>query len=263
MGILNVTPDSFSGDGCLAAADVLRAAVRRAARMRAAGADLIDVGGESSRPGAEPVSPQEEIRRVLPVVRRLVRTGHRVSVDTWKPEVAEEVLQAGAAVINTIRGADPDRRLLKAVRDSGAGLVLMHMRGEPRTMQRRPAYRDVVASIVQALRKSVRKCLETGIPSDRIMIDPGIGFGKTLAHNLEILDRLAELRDLDLPILVGVSRKSFLGRLLDKEVSGRRIGSVVAGAAAVLKGAHVLRVHDVAATREAVVVADAILNASL
>ncbi len=261
MGIMNLTPDSFSRDGRLAVSRDPLTHVRFVQKLVRDGADIIDVGGESSRPGARKISIQEESQRILPVLRLLVKkTKVPVSVDTYKPQVAIAALDEGACIINNIMGVKPDVRLLKAVRDHGAAIVLMHMRGTPATMQKDPVYRDVVRDILTELRHTVEKCLEIGIKKNRIIIDPGFGFGKTVEHNLEILRRLRDFAVLRYPVLVGTSRKSFIGRVLGQERSDqRRIGSIATACAAVLNGVHIVRVHDVAATREAVVMADAIL----
>ncbi len=273
MGILNVTPDSFSGDGLLIDLPstnkisngqglTLKNILRRAKMFIHDGADILDVGGESSRPGAKPVSEKEEIERVIPVIRLLSRKINRpVSVDTHKPAVAELALKSGASIVNTIRGINPDTRLLKAVARHKAAIVLMHMRGNPATMQKKIHYHDLMKEIVRELTISIEKCLETGIKSDRIIIDPGIGFGKTVYHNLEILRRLDILKKLNQPILVGTSRKSFIGNVLNQGDPARRImGTAATVSAAILNGAHIVRVHDVREMYAVAKITDAILN---
>lgn len=255
MGIVNNTPDSFSGDGT--SGDV-QEAVARGLRMFAQGADIVDVGGESTRPGAEPVPVDEEMRRVLPVVEELskARPG-RISVDTMKPEVAEAALYAGASVINDVSGLR-DRRMIEVATEHDAAVIIMHMRGNPRTMQIRPRYRDVVGEILAYLEERVAAAEEGGVNPKKIMVDPGIGFGKTLAHNLEILARLDEFRALGKPLVVGVSRKSFIGKLTGEEPKDRLGGSIAAAVLAVRRGANIVRVHDVAETVSALKVAGAI-----
>jgi dihydropteroate synthase len=258
MGILNVTPDSFSGDG----QPGVRGAVRRALRMVREGADIIDVGGESTRPGAKPVGAKAEIRRVVPVIREIVQeTGVPVSIDTYKPEVALAALDAGALIVNVVRGTPVSTQLLKIVKRFGAAIILMHMRGTPRTMQSRTDYGDVVKDIVAELKKSVEKCLETGIKKESILVDPGLGFAKTVGQNLEIIRRLREFRVLGSPVLIGPSRKSFIGQTLDLPVEKRLIGTAAAVAASVMNGAHIVRVHDVKEMKQVVAMVDAILAA--
>jgi len=262
MGIVNITPDSFSQDGCLKnPADFTTRAVSKARRQIKSGADFIDIGGESSRPGAKRISAQEEIARVIPTVQRLTRTvSVPISIDTYKPLVARHALDAGAAIINNIMGTTPDRALLKMVQRYDAGLILMHMPGTPRTMQRHVHYQNIIDDISRLLQKSLEICLEIGIKSDRIMLDPGIGFGKTVEQNLLIINRLAEFSRLDCPILVGTSRKSFIGKILNQTVNRRTWGTAASVTASILRGAHVTRVHDVREMKETVLVGDAILN---
>jgi dihydropteroate synthase len=258
MGVLNVTPDSFSGDGEL---DV-RGAVLRAVRLVRDGADIIDVGGESTRPGSRRVGDRTEIRRVVPVIRELVRkTGIPVSVDTYKPDVAVAALEAGASIVNVVQGTPVDKRILDVVARFGAAIVLMHIRGTPRTMQTKTDYDDVVKDIVVSLKKSVEKCLESGIKKERIVVDPGIGFAKTVEQNLEVIRRLREMRVLKCPLLIGPSRKSFIGRTLDMPVEKRLIGTAAAVAASIMNGAHIVRVHDVKEMKQVSVLVDAIIQA--
>lgn len=255
MGILNVTPDSFSDGGLHADAG---AAMRRAETMVREGADILDVGGESTRPGAEPVPAAEEIRRVVPVVRAAAALGVFVSVDTGKAEVARAALDAGAAIVNDVTALG-DPRMAETVRAFGAGLVLMHMRGTPSTMQDDPRYDDVVREVSAYLAGRRDAAEAAGVARERIVLDPGLGFGKTTAHNVALVRRLDALCALGSPVLIGASRKRFLGALTGVENPGRRvIASVAAAVAARLGGASVLRVHDVAATVEALRVADAV-----
>jgi dihydropteroate synthase len=249
MGIVNATPDSFS-DGGLAAGP--EDAIARAEALVADGADLLDIGGESSRPGANPVGLDEEIRRVIPVVEGLAgRIAAPISVDTSKPEVARRALDAGAAIINDIYGLD-DPAMIEVVADSGAGVVLMHMLGTPRTMQKEPRYVDVVSEVIDFLAARVGRAVASGIARERIAIDPGIGFGKTLEHNLTLLRDLGRFASLGCAVLVGTSRKGFLGTLTGRDVSNRATASVVSSLSAIRRGAGIVRVHDVAAMVDAV-----------
>ncbi len=258
MGILNVTPDSFSDGG-----DYLEveAAVTHALQMAREGADIIDIGGESSRPGAVAISPEEEIHRVLPVIRALSgRLTVPISIDTTKASVARRAVDAGASIINDVSGLDPEMLPLAAA--SGVGLVIMHARGTPQTMQRAPRYRNLTEEVTQFLRVRVGRAVACGVPENRIAIDPGIGFGKTAHHNLQILNRLPRLTSLGLPILVGPSRKSFIGKTLHlppTALPAERVeGTAAALAVSILRGARIVRVHDVASSVRIVRMADAI-----
>ncbi|MBY1010937.1 dihydropteroate synthase [Pseudomonas aeruginosa] len=245
MGILNVTPDSFSDGGRF---DWLDDALRHAERMVREGATLIDVGGESTRPGARSVSPTEELERVAPVVERIARELDVViSVDTSTPAVMRETARLGAGLINDVRSLQRDGALDAAV-DSGLAVCLMHMRGEPQTMQDAPAYQDVVAEVGAFLQERVDACVAAGIDRERLLLDPGFGFAKTLEHNLVLFRHLQALHGLGLPLLVGVSRKSMIGKVLGREVDERLYGSLALAALALAKGARIIRVHDVAAT---------------
>ena len=257
MGIVNNTKDSFSGDGI--GGDV-KAAVRAGLSMFRIGADIVDVGGESTRPGAVSVPLDEELRRTITVVESLskVHPG-RVSIDTMKPEVAEAALYAGVAIVNDVSGLR-DPRMREVVAEHGAAVIIMHMRGDPRTMQVRPRYRDVVGDIMTYLEARIDKAEKAGINPRKIMIDPGIGFDKTIDHNLEILRRLREFKALGKPIVVGVSRKSFIGRISGLPSSERLPGSIAAAILAVREGANIVRVHDVAETAKALRVAHAIMT---
>jgi dihydropteroate synthase len=254
MGILNVTPDSFSDGGSYIDTD---AAVTAAIRMLADGADIIDVGGESTRPGAGPVSAAQEAGRVVGVITALAEQGVCVSVDTRHAVVAGQALEAGASVVNDISGfADPD--MMRVVAGSSAGLVVMHMRGEPRTMQESPVYADVVTEVAAYLAQQASALERAGVERDRIAIDPGLGFGKSTAHNLELLRRLPELAALGFPVVVGASRKRFIGEVTGvAEPRDRLAGSLAAALEAVRRGAALVRVHDVAATVQALAVARA------
>jgi dihydropteroate synthase len=255
MGVLNVTPDSFSDGGRFLSPE---AALEQGLRMAGEGAALIDVGGESTRPGAEAVSAQEQLRRVLPVIERLrARTEAVISVDTSKPEVMRAAAAAGAGLINDVR-AVREPGALEAALASGCAVCLMHMQGEPRTMQHDPVYGDVVREVRAFLAERVAACRSAGFGAERLVIDPGFGFGKNLEHNLTLLRRLAELAGDGSPLLVGLSRKSMLGKLTGREAGERLYGSAALAAIAVLNGARIVRAHDVAATLDAVRVAAAV-----
>jgi len=258
MGIVNVTPDSFSQDGCLGKTNRVLLLARKHIRE---GAGIIDVGGESTRPGSRRISAKEEINRVIPTVTALAKKIKvPISIDTYKPLVAKAALDAGASIINNIMGTKPEAGLLKMVKNYDAAIVLMHIRGTPQTMQKAVHYHNLTAEIIHSLRKSIEKCLEIGIKSDRIILDPGIGFGKTVEHNLEILNRLDDFKILKRPLLIGTSRKSFIGKVLDRDVSHRLLGTAATVCASILKGAHIVRVHDVKAMKETVGMTDAIMN---
>jgi len=253
MGILNLTPDSFSGDGLVD----IDSAVEQAKRMVKEGADMIDIGGESTRPGAKPVSAQEELERVIPVIRGLKGVKVPISIDTYKTEVAKEALKKGASMVNDINGLR-SRGMAETVAKHKASVVIMHMQGTPRNMQENPRYKDVVGDIIKFLRERSEFALDAGISKDKIIIDPGIGFGKTTEHNLEIIKRLREFKSLGFPVLTGVSRKSFIGNVLDLPVEERLEGTLAAVTACVMNGADIVRVHDVRETKRAVQIADAI-----
>ena len=256
MGVLNVTPDSFSDGGQYLQLD---AALRRAEIMVVQGAALVDVGGESTRPGAAPVSVQEELDRVLPVVERLAHElPVPISVDTSKPELMHELARAGAGLINDVRTLQMPGALAAAAA-SGLPVCLMHLRGEPITMQRGPVYADVVAEVRDYLAARVGACEAAGIARERILVDPGFGFGKTLAHNLHLLRHLDRFTDLAAGVLVGVSRKSMIGALLDVPVGERLAGSLAAATIAVWRGARVVRAHDVRETVQALRICAAVL----
>jgi len=256
MGILNITPDSFSDGGVFFARD---AALRQAREMYEAGAAIIDVGGESTRPGARPVSVQEELDRVIPIIETLrAELPVILSVDTSKAEVMREAVQAGAGMINDVYALRREGAL-DAARECDVPVCLMHMQGEPRTMQQEPHYGDVVQEVLQFLRQRIESCRQAGIAREKLLIDPGFGFGKRLQHNLQLMKQLPELAALGCPVLVGVSRKSMLGSLLGgRPVEGRLHASVAAATLAVWLGAAIVRVHDVGATVDAVKVAAAV-----
>lgn len=266
MGILNVTPDSFSDGGRFLDP---RSAVEQGLRLAAEGADIIDVGGESTRPFAEPVSIDEEIRRVVPVIAGLAeKIRIPISIDTSKAAVARRALEAGAAMLNDISALKSDAAMAALAAEFGVPVVLMHMRGEPRTMQVAPRYDDLVGEIYTFLRQAVEAAESQGIVKERLIVDPGIGFGKTPEHNLQLIRRLADFAGLGLPLLLGPSRKAFIRRLVKPEgaqevapdLPAVEIGTQAAVAAAILNGAHIVRVHDVARTVATVKVVDAILN---
>jgi len=261
MAVLNVTPDSFSDGGrYLRPAE----AVARAEELVAQGADLIDIGGESTRPGAEPVPEDEELRRVLPVVETLAeRLDVPLSIDTRHARVAREAVAAGACLVNDVSGLQGDPEMPAAVAESGAACVVMHMRGEPRTMQHNPTYGHLMAEVCRHLRRGLQAAVEAGVPEDAVIVDPGIGFGKTLEHNLKILARLDQLRTLGAPVLVGPSRKRFIGDLAGEPEPTRRVpGTAAACALAVAAGALMVRVHDVAEAVQALAVAAAVRQAA-
>lgn len=256
MGILNVTPDSFS-DGAVFL-DPERA-VDRAMEMEAEGADSIDIGGESTRPFAAPVSEQDELKRVIPVIERLAgRLGIPMSVDTWKSSVAREALRAGAEIVNDVSGCTFDPEMFEVVASAGAGLVLMHTRGRPQEMQLETTYRALVPEIIDVLEERIGHAESHGIPRERVVVDPGIGFGKSVEGNLEILRRLREFSVLGRPILIGTSRKSFIGTVLGRRVDERLFGTAATVALAVAGGASIVRVHDVGQMRDVALMAHAV-----
>ena len=257
MGVVNVTPDSFSDGGLYLEPE---AAIAHGAELADEGADILDVGGESTRPGAAEVGVGEEIARTEPVVSDLAALGHTISIDTSKAAVAEAALAAGATIVNDVTAMRADPEIGALCADRGAELVLMHMQGTPRTMQDAPAYDDVVEDVRAFLAERIEAAIAAGVAEERIWVDPGIGFGKTLEHNLELLRRLGELRALGRPILVGTSRKSFIGKV-DGSGAEQRIGGTIASSVlAIAEGADVLRVHDVAEAAQAAKVAAAILG---
>jgi dihydropteroate synthase len=261
MGVLNVTPDSFSDGGDFF--DPERAAAR-AATMLDEGAQIVDVGGESTRPGSDPVPPEQEARRVVPVVRNIVaeRPDAVVSIDTYRAGTAEAALGTGARIVNDVTALRGDPRMAGVVADAGCPVVLMHMLGEPKTMQQNPRYEDVVREVRDFLAGRAEHAAAAGVEEENIILDPGIGFGKTLEHNLALLNHLDSLVKLGFPVLVGASRKSFIGRITGVEEAKERLpGTVAANVIAYERGATLFRVHDVRANREALAVAQAILRA--
>ncbi|MDQ3758325.1 MAG: dihydropteroate synthase [Actinomycetota bacterium] len=259
VGIVNVTPDSFSDGGLYLDAE---AAIARGVELAAAGADVLDVGGESTRPGAEAVTAEEERRRVEPVVAALADAGHSVSIDTSKASVAEAALDAGARIVNDVTAFRSDPELAALCADRDCGVVLMHMLGTPRTMQDAPRYEDVVADVKAFLAERIEHAVTAGVKEERFCVDPGIGFGKTVDHNLELLRHLGELRDLGRPIIVGTSRKRFIGTITGREADERIGGTVASNVLALAAGADAFRVHDVAEVSQALAVAEVILAAS-
>ena len=261
MGVVNITPDSFSDAGVFF--DSNRAA-ERCLELAEKGVDIVDLGGESSRPGAEPVSVEEEAQRILPVLQKVrKRLSIPISVDTTKSEVAQAALTEGADIINDISAFRSDPDMPRVVSQWRAGVVLMHMRGNPRTMQELPPSSDVLEEIRTDLQLAISKALGEGIPKDRIIIDPGIGFGKTLEENCRILNRLSFLYGFQLPVLVGTSRKTFLGKILDRRVSDRIWGTAASVALAIVRGAHLVRVHDVEEMIQVARVTDAVMAEQL
>jgi dihydropteroate synthase len=253
MGIINVTPDSFSDGGKFV---LTRAAIAHARQLVAEGADILDIGGESTRPGAQAVNLEEELQRVLPVLEGLKDINVPVSVDTYKPEVMRAAVQAGASMINDVNALRAPGAL-DAVTECDAGVCLMHMQGTPQTMQQNPQYRDVLAEVTAFLRERVAAAQCAGLARERISIDPGIGFGKNLQHNLTLLRNIGALNAIGVPVLIGVSRKSLLGKIAGLDIYDRVHVSVAAAVMAVSKGAAIVRVHDVKATKEALAVYNA------
>lgn len=256
MGIVNVTPDSFSDGGLCASTE---RALAHAVRLIEEGADWLDIGGESTRPGSAPVDVEEELRRIIPVVEALASLNISVSVDTSKPEVIRAAITAGAAMINDVNALRAPGAL-RAVSDGGVAACLMHMQGEPRSMQINPQYDDVVEEVKDFLRHRLEAAEAAGIPRNQLIIDPGFGFGKNQNHNIELLRHLNGFLDLRVPVMVGLSRKSMLGKITGNEVNDRVYASVAAALLAVAKGARIVRVHDVKATRDALAVYNAVNN---
>jgi|ERR1043166_3653325 dihydropteroate synthase len=259
MGVVNVTPDSFSDGGQFFETS---AATDRALQLIEEGADMIDIGGESTRPKAAPVSEKEELRRVLPVIERLAaRVKAPISIDTMKPAVARAALKSGACIVNDVAAARQGPPMWQVVADAGAGYVLMHMKGTPQTMQDKPAYRDVVAEVNEFFGERLSQLNAFGISPEGVILDAGIGFGKTARHNLQLLRALDVFKKWNRPLLLGVSRKSFIGRVTGgEEIAARLPGSLAAACWAVEHGVNILRVHDVAATRQAIAMTEAILS---
>ena len=261
MGVVNVTPDSFSDGGLFLDAD---AAVEHGLRLTAEGADILDIGGESTRPGADPVGEDEELRRVVPVIERLAGGQVRLSIDTTKVPVARVALEAGASLVNDVSALRFDPGMAALVAETGAGCCLMHMLGEPRTMQEDPRYDDVVSEVKAFLEERLAFAVGEGIDEARVWLDPGIGFGKTVEHNLELLRRLDEIVAIGRPVVVGTSRKSFLGKLAGGRDEAERLpGTIATNVLALERGASVFRVHDVAQNADALAVAAATVRADV
>ena len=261
MGIINATPDSFSDPGL--SMDKERV-VQRGLDLEKQGADILDIGGESTRPGSDPVSIEEELRRIIPAITELrKRTKILISVDTTKAKVAEEALAAGADIINDISAFRFDDGMPLLAFDKGASVVLMHMKGVPKTMQVNPYYEDLYQEIGCFLKERITTATAYGIKREKIIVDPGIGFGKSMQHNLAILNNLDFLKDLDRPILLGISRKSFIGKILNLPPHERIEGTIASAVLAVLRGAHILRVHDIEQVKRAITVAEAIIHEGL
>ena len=259
MGILNVTPDSFYDGGRYSN---FKQAVERALQMVEEGADIIDIGGESSRPGANPVGEKEELERVIPVIKKLAsRIKALISIDTYKAGVAKEAIDVGASMVNDISALRMDEKMANIVKSSGVPICLMHMQGSPRNMQKNPRYKDVVSEIFAFLKERIDFCEQAGIDIEKTIVDPGIGFGKTVLHNLEILKNLDQFRSLGRPIMIGVSRKSLIGKVLELEPEERLEGSLASAIWCMMKGASILRVHDVKETKRAVKMVEAIAQA--
>jgi dihydropteroate synthase len=259
MGILNVTPDSFSDGGLYFDREK---AIEHGLRMVEEGADMIDIGGESTRPGSKPIAPEEEVRRVIPVIEALAkRVDVPISIDTCKSGVARRAIDAGAEIINDISGLHVDPGLAGVAAREDIPLVLMHIRGTPETMQKDVHYDSLLSEILLSLKESIQTAESAGVPPGQIIVDPGIGFGKTLEHNLLIIKHLPELRVLGKPILIGTSRKTFIGKILNADVSERLEGTLSSIAIAVVQGAHIIRSHDVLQTKKTIAVADAIRQA--
>ena len=248
MGVLNITPDSFSDGGRFFEKEK---AVRRVLEIVEEGADIIDIGGESSRPGSEPISEEEELRRILPVLTEVrEKIDIPISIDTYRGVVAEEALVNGAEIVNDISGLCFDKRMIDVILKRKAGVVVMHMQGSPKNMQDNPHYNDVIQEIFDFLKERTDLAIKEGIETEKIIVDPGIGFGKRVEDNLDILDRIQEFKSLGFPLLIGASRKSFIGCTLDLDVGERLEGSLASCAVALEGGVDILRVHDVSATRK-------------
>lgn len=259
MGVLNLTPDSFSDGGRFVKRD---RALQHAISMVASGADILDVGGESTRPGSRKISDNEELDRVIPVISELANNVDvPISVDTRKACVAEEALKNGASIVNDVSGLSCDKKMADTVSRYNSHVILMHMRGVPENMQLCPRYKDVLKDVIKGLRLSIKAALEAGVRRGSIIVDPGIGFGKTVKHNLTLLNNLDKIAALGLPVCVGVSRKAFIGKILNKKDPGQRIfGTLGSCAAAIVRGARILRVHDVREVKELSLVMDSILK---
>jgi dihydropteroate synthase len=258
MGVINITPDSFSDGGLHFDKDK---AVARGLQLREEGSDIIDIGGESTRPGSEPVNQEEELRRVIPVISALRdKTDSLISIDTTKSEVARAALDAGADIINDISSSSFDPKTFSVAAERGAPVILMHMKGIPRNMQVNPFYENVLLEVKSFLEEKIEQAQAAGIKKENIIIDPGIGFGKRHKDNLVLIKNLHFFEDLDQPILIGISRKSFIGKILDSSPQQRLEGTIASAVLSIVHGAHILRVHDVASVKKAVLVAEAIIK---
>jgi dihydropteroate synthase len=259
MGVLNITPDSFSDGGLFFEP---HKAIEHGLRMAEEGADIIDVGGESSRPGSDPLPLDEELKRVIPVIEGLAsRLEIPISVDTYKSPVAEQAIEVGAQMINDISGLRFDPQMPAVAARFDTPLIIMHIKGSPKTMQQDPSYEDLMGEIIDYLREGIARAEQGGVDPHQVIVDPGIGFGKRVQDNLLIIKHLPELNTLGRPLLIGTSRKSFIGTVLDAEVHQRGIGTLASVAVSALKGAHIVRVHDVAPIKQTVAIVDAIINA--
>mgnify|MGYP000094194674 CR=1 FL=1 len=260
MGIVNVTPDSFSNGGLFFDKEK---AVEQALKLAAEGADIIDIGGESTRPGSEPVPVEEELRRVIPVIKELrKRSQILISIDSYKSEVVKQALEEGADIVNDISAFRFDPELLSIVAEKNVPYIIMHMKGTPKTMQINPFYKDLFGEIKSFLKNKIEEAVKNGVKRDKIIVDPGIGFGKTWEDNLKIIDGLSFLNELERPILIGPSRKSFIGQVLETPPHERLEGTIASSVIAVERGVHILRVHDVAPIKRAVTMTEAILSST-
>lgn len=258
MGILNVTPDSFYDGGRFYSKEK---AVGHALKLIKEGADIIDIGGHSTRPGALRISLQEEMDRVIPVIEELVRREPvAISVDTFNADVAERALNAGSVMVNDVTGLMRDDKMAGVIADKNASVIIMHMKGTPRNMQLNPEYEDVISEVMLYLKQAVVRALDAGIERERIIIDPGIGFGKKVSHNYEIIDKLYMFRSLELPVMIGVSRKSFMGEVLNLKPEDRLIATAASTAISIVRGADIIRVHDVGQMKQVAMVSDAVLK---
>ncbi len=258
MGVLNITPDSFYKESRLIS---VNAALKRAERMIREGADILDIGGESSRPGSDPVSEEEELIRIFPVIKALIKKFDiPLSVDTYKSAVARAALEEGVSIINDISGLRFDPNMANTIASANAGVIIMHISGNPKTMQKNPSYKSLIREITAYLNRGIKQAVSSGIQGNRIIVDPGIGFGKNFSHNITILKKLKQLHKLKKPILLGLSRKSFIGKILDLPAEDRLEGSLAASVFGIINGAQILRTHDVKETKRAVAVADAIVH---
>lgn len=261
MGVLNLTPDSFSKDGVYKEDLEIDEIVKKALEIEKAGADIIDIGGESTRPGSEKIAVDKEIKRVIPVLKAIKEEIHiPISIDTYKSEVAQRALQAGASILNDISGLTADRNMPPLLSHYKPAVVLMHKQGAPKDMQKDPSYHDIMKQITAFLRKSTGIALKAGLKKENIIIDPGIGFGKTTAHNLFLIQNLQEFKTLGYPILIGTSRKSFIGNITGKDVSGRLMGTAASVALAISNGANIVRVHDIEEMKEVCDISKSILT---